>query len=251
MTSFTWIGLAFLVVVPLLLGLAIAVVPLQLGGGGIAYPRAAALSLLGLAVLRRGDGRRLPGQRRPGRRRRRGRRPVPHLAHPRPGRRSPIGAACVAGHRHHAAARPAWALLETPPFSFASLVSAGALLLTLPVLAGTLLLLFVDHHYGRIVFGGNQGIAGEIGWAVPAAADLRVRHPGPGLHGRAVPGGRWPPPADAVDGHRRHRPRRCRRGRRRAAGHADARPRRRDADPGHRPARRSTASPPCCRCCRS
>ena len=61
---------------------------------------------------------------------------------------------------------PGLGLLETPPFAFASLVSAGALLLTLPVVAGTLVLLFVDHHYGRIVFGGNEGIAGEINWIV-------------------------------------------------------------------------------------
>ena len=38
LTSFLWIGLVFLVVVPLLLGVAIAVVPLQLGGP-MAYPR--------------------------------------------------------------------------------------------------------------------------------------------------------------------------------------------------------------------
>ena len=57
-------------------------------------------------------------------------------------------------------------LMDAPPFSFASLVSAGALLLTLPVLAGTVALLFVDHHYARIVFGGNEGIIGEMGWSV-------------------------------------------------------------------------------------
>jgi hypothetical protein len=36
LTSFTWIGLAFLVVVPLLLGIAIAVLPLQVGAASIA-----------------------------------------------------------------------------------------------------------------------------------------------------------------------------------------------------------------------
>src|SRR5215470_3844952 len=36
LTSLTWLGLAFLVVVPLLLGIAIAVVPLQLGSDSIA-----------------------------------------------------------------------------------------------------------------------------------------------------------------------------------------------------------------------
>jgi heme/copper-type cytochrome/quinol oxidase subunit 1 len=61
---------------------------------------------------------------------------------------------------------PGMDLMDVPPFAFASLVSAAALLLTLPVLAGTVALLFVDHHYARIVFGGNEGIIGEIGWSV-------------------------------------------------------------------------------------
>jgi hypothetical protein len=76
-----------------------------------------------------------------------------------------VGAASVAGTVITRRA-PGLRLLETPPFAFASLVSAGALLLTLPVVAGTLVLLFVDHHYGRIVFGGNEGIAGEVSWIV-------------------------------------------------------------------------------------
>ena len=76
-----------------------------------------------------------------------------------------LGAACVAGTVITQRA-PGMGLLDVPPFSFASLVSAGALLLTLPVLAGTVVLLFVDHHYARIVFGGNQGIIGEMGWSV-------------------------------------------------------------------------------------
>jgi heme/copper-type cytochrome/quinol oxidase subunit 1 len=163
LTSFTWIGLAFLVVVPLLLGIAIAVVPLQLGAAGIAYPRAAALSFWGWVL----SGGVMVGA---------------YLANGGPGGGEAqavdlflislilvltslaVGAACVAGSV--ITQRPAgMGLFETPPFSFASLVSAGALLLTLPVLAGTLVLLYVDHRYGRIVFGGNQGIAGEIGWA--------------------------------------------------------------------------------------
>ena len=164
LTTFLWLGLAFLVVVPLLLGVAIAVVPLQLGAPGIAYPRAAALAfwgwfLSGVVVV------------------------AAYLANGGPGGGESdavdvflvsfivllaalaLGAACVAGTVITQRA-PGMGLLDVPPFSFASLVSAGALLLTLPVLAGTVALLFVDHHYARIVFGGNQGIMGEMGWSV-------------------------------------------------------------------------------------
>jgi heme/copper-type cytochrome/quinol oxidase subunit 1 len=164
MTSFTWIGLAFLVVVPLLLGIAIAVVPLQVGAAGIAYPRAAALSFWGWVF----SGGVMVSA---------------YLGNGGPGGGDAqavdlflvslilvlvsltVGAACVAGTviTQRAAGM---GLLEVPPFSFASLVSAGALLLTLPVLAGTLLLLYVDHRYGRIVFGGNQGIEGELSWSI-------------------------------------------------------------------------------------
>ena len=163
LTSFLWMGLVFLVVVPLLLGVAIAVVPLQVGGP-MAYPRAAALSFWGWLF----SGAVMVGS---------------YLANGGPGGGEAkavdvflvslilvvvaliVGAAAVAGTVITRRA-PGLGLLETPPFAFASLVSAGALLLTLPVVAGTLVLLFVDHHYGRIVFGGNEGIAGEINWIV-------------------------------------------------------------------------------------
>jgi cytochrome c oxidase subunit 1 len=163
LTSFLWLGLVFLVVVPLLLGIAIAVVPLQVGGP-MAYPRAAALSFWGWLF----SGGVLV---------------VSYVANGGPGGGEVeavdvflislilvivalvIGAACVAGTVITRRA-PGLGLLETPPFSFASLVFGSALVLTLPVLAGTLFLLLVDNHYGRIVFGDNQGIADEINWIV-------------------------------------------------------------------------------------
>ncbi len=236
LTSFTWIGLAFLVVVPLLLGIAIAVVPLQLGAAGIAYPRAAALSFWGWVL----SGGVMVGA---------------YLANGGPGGGEAqavdlflislilvlaslaVGAACVAGSV--ITQRPAgMGLLETPPFSFASLVSAGALLLTLPVLAGTLVLLYVDHRYGRHRLRREPGHRRRDRVGLPATADLRLRHPDPRAHGRALPGGRWPSPTDAADGHRCHRAGRCCRRGRRHAGHAHPGPGRRDADPGPRPARR-------------
>jgi hypothetical protein len=66
LTSFLWMGLVFLVVVPLLLGVAIAVVP-QLGGpmASRVLPRCRS----GPRLFSGGDGRFVPGQRRAGRRR--------------------------------------------------------------------------------------------------------------------------------------------------------------------------------------
>src|SRR5690606_11862382 len=55
MLTFSRIGLAFLFAIPLLLGLALYLVPLQIGASTIAFPRAAALSfwtwLLGSVLL--------------------------------------------------------------------------------------------------------------------------------------------------------------------------------------------------------
>ena len=68
LTTFLWLGLAFLVVVPLLLGVAVAVVPLQIGAPGIAYPRAAALSFWGWFLSGVVMVARVPRQRGPGRR---------------------------------------------------------------------------------------------------------------------------------------------------------------------------------------
>jgi heme/copper-type cytochrome/quinol oxidase subunit 1 len=163
LTTFTWVGLAFLVVVPLLLGVAIAVVPLQVGAPGITFPRAAALSFWGwlfaAAMV-----------------------VAAYIANGGPGGGDneavglfltsmvvllvalAVGAASVAATVITARA-PGMGLLEVPPFSFASLVSAGALLLTLPALAGKMALIYVDQSHGRIVFGGAGGIASQIGWA--------------------------------------------------------------------------------------
>ena len=163
LTTFTWVGLAFLVVVPLLLGIAIAVVPLQVGARSVAYPRAAALSFWGWVL----SGGVLVAS---------------YVANGGPGGGDSeavalfltslivllvalaVGAASVAA-TVITCRTTGMGLMEVPPFSFASLVSASALLLTLPALAGKLVLIFVDQRYGRVVFGGADGIASEIGWA--------------------------------------------------------------------------------------
>ena len=164
LTSLMWIGLAFLVVVPLLLGIAIAVVPLQIGARSIAFPRAAALSFWGWLL----SGGVLVAS---------------YIANGGPfgGNAEAVRlfavslivllAALVVGAATVAATvvisrAPGMDIMDAPPFSFAALVSSSALVLTLPALAGRLALIYVDQSYARIVFGGTKGISGQVGWAV-------------------------------------------------------------------------------------
>lgn len=56
-------------------------------------------------------------------------------------------------------------LADAPMLAWSALVGSVALLLTLPVMLGTLIFAAVDHHYERIVFGGNEGVMTWLGWA--------------------------------------------------------------------------------------
>ena len=60
--------------------------------------------------------------------------------------------------------RTGLSLLEIPMFSWSVFVSAVSVVLTLPVLLGSLIYVAVDHHYARLVFGGNEGIESWLGW---------------------------------------------------------------------------------------
>jgi heme/copper-type cytochrome/quinol oxidase subunit 1 len=159
-----WYGLAFLVVVPMLLGLAMAVVPLQLGRDRIAFPRLAALSfwtwLLGGAVM-----------------------VSSFIANGGPGGGEQeavdlflasfvvvlvalvLGAICVVTTVLTLRA-DGMGVLDVPPFSFASLVSGSGLVLLLPIVVAKTLHLYIDHRYGRLVFGGNVGVSGNLDWSL-------------------------------------------------------------------------------------
>lgn len=158
-------GLAFGAVVPLLLGVACAVVPLQVGAANIAFPRAAALSfwgwLAGLGLLI-----------------------AAFAMNGGPGGGDVNGvdlflvalaliaaallvlAVCL-GATIITLRAPGMFLDEVPMFAWSVLVTSVVLLATLPVLVGLCILLFVDHRYGsRAVFGGNVGIAGYLQWSI-------------------------------------------------------------------------------------
>ncbi len=158
-------GLAFGAVVPLLLGLACAVVPLQVGAANIAFPRAAALSfwawLAGVGLLI-----------------------AAFAMNGGPGGGDVNGvdlflvalaliaaallvlAVCL-GATIVTLRAPGMFLDEVPTLAWSVLVTAVVLLATLPVLVGLCIFLFVDHRYGsRSVFGGNLGVAGYLQWSI-------------------------------------------------------------------------------------
>ncbi|MFT5530356.1 MAG: cytochrome c oxidase subunit 1 [Candidatus Poriferisodalaceae bacterium] len=53
---------------------------------------------------------------------------------------------------------------RSSPFAWSMLVTASMLIVSLPVLFGQLAILYVDHRYGTVFLGGNQGIWGRIDW---------------------------------------------------------------------------------------
>lgn len=183
------LGLAFLVVVPFFLGLAIAVVPLQLGSPAVAFPRAAAASFWvwlvagGIMVASwAADG---------------------GLGGTVEGTNSDavalsvasliallaallLGAVCVA--TSVMAIRPAGMSVDRVPlFSFTSLVSASVLLLSIPVVVADLLIAYVDLR-GRppVAFGVEDAIFGEIRWAVTSPQVFLYALPALGVVGDIV-----------------------------------------------------------------
>jgi heme/copper-type cytochrome/quinol oxidase subunit 1 len=155
------VGLVFCVVLPLLLGLAIAVVPLQVGARGVAFPRAAALSfwawLFGSGVL-----------------------VAAYAANggPAGGKAQAVdlffaalvvvvvalllAAVCVATTVLTLRAPGMW-LDRVPFFAWSAMAAGVVLLLSLPVLVGEAILLYVDHRYGRVAFGDN-GAPAYLAW---------------------------------------------------------------------------------------
>jgi heme/copper-type cytochrome/quinol oxidase subunit 1 len=164
LTSFVRWGLVVGVVLPLLLGVALAVVPLQVGARGIAFPRAAALGywtwLVGFGLM-----------------------VGAYLDNGGPGggnadavdlwlgalvvtlAGATLASVCVATTALTLRS-PGMHLERVPPFTWSALVTAVMVVLALPVVAATAMLLWVDHHHARIVFGGNLEIGSYLDWAV-------------------------------------------------------------------------------------
>ena len=179
------VSLVFAAVVPMVLGLSVAVVPLQLGARAIAFPRVALtgfyswLGGLGLTIgalaanggIGGGDDDAvdlfLAGH---------GLMIVGLLA----------SAGCVANSVLTTRA-PGMTMRRVPPFAWSALIGALGMLLVLPVAFGVIVLLFLDHRYAQLNFGGAEGIGAWIGWmfTVPAVAVFAV--PAVGVAAELVP----------------------------------------------------------------
>jgi heme/copper-type cytochrome/quinol oxidase subunit 1 len=179
------IGLVFGALVPLLLGIAVAIVPLQVGARSLAFPRLALagfwtwlgglvvvvvslatnggpgggnhqmvdLFLAGLALLIAG-----------------------------------VGAIAVALATTILTTRaPGMRLERVPFFSWSVLVAAIGLLVMLPVLFGVLIYLFVDHRHARLLFGGNIGVGSWISFALTQPATYLFALPAIGAFAELVP----------------------------------------------------------------
>jgi heme/copper-type cytochrome/quinol oxidase subunit 1 len=179
------VGLVFGAILPLALGLSIAIAPLQLGARSIAFPRVALTGfyawLGGLALTMSALGANggigggdsdavdlfLAGH---------GLMIVGLLA----------SAGCVATTVLTTRA-PGMTMRRVPLFAWSALIGALGMLLALPVVFGAIVYLFLDHRYAQLNFGGSEGIAAWIGWAfsVPIVAVFAL--PAVGFAAETIP----------------------------------------------------------------
>ena len=156
------IGLTFVVLVPLLLGIAIAVVPLQLGARSLTFPRLAAAGfwtwligavLVVISIAANGG----PGG---GDSKFVGLFLVSHIV-------VLLGLAAAAGSLATSVLTtraPGMKMRRVPLFSWSALIGSLGLLLVLPAVIGALIFTYIDYRYSRVGFGGNQAIDGWIGF---------------------------------------------------------------------------------------
>lgn len=160
--TFTRDALVFGMLIPLFLGIAIYVVPLQVGAPNVAFGRAAALSFWGWLV----SAGVLVGA---------------YIANGGPGGGFAdgvdlhllalaglvisllTGAICVAVTTLTMRA-PGMYMDRTPPFAWSALVTASMLVVSLGVVLGQIVVLYVEHRYGPRFLGGNYGIWPRIDW---------------------------------------------------------------------------------------
>jgi len=176
--------LTFGVIAPLGLGLAVAIVPLQLGARSLAFPRLAAAGfwtwLSGMVMVL-----------------------VSIVANGGPGGGNAtmvdlflaahvlVAAGLVAAAGAVATSvlttrAPGMNMRRVPLFAWGALVGAIGMLLLLPVLIGTLILLAMDHRYARSTFGGNQGVLGWVSFAFTQPATFVYAMPVFGFAAEAV-----------------------------------------------------------------
>jgi len=156
------VALIFAVLVPVVLGLAIAVVPLQLGARSLAFPRLATMGfwtwLAGLILViitiaanggpNGGDKRMVEG----------------YLVAQIIVVLGLLAAAASLAATVLTTRAPGMYMRRVPPFSFAALVTALATVVGLPVLVGALIYDLIDYRYGGSAFGNSKLIWNHIGF---------------------------------------------------------------------------------------
>lgn len=172
-------GLVFAVGIPLLVGLSVAIVPLQLGSRSLAFPRVAQTGfwawtigiLLVVVALANNGG---PGG---------GNADMVDLflaAHGLAVVGLTMAASTVAATVLTSRA-PGMTMRRLPVFSWSALVASIMLVLTLPVVLGVLIYLFVDHRNDRLAFGGNTGIGPWTAFAFTQPATYLMAIPALGV----------------------------------------------------------------------
>ena len=246
-------ALVFGVLVPLLLGIAVAVVPLQVGARSLAFPRLAAAGfwawlggLVLMIVALANNGGPGGGDARHGRPVHRRPRPARH----RPRRRRRLGRDDGADDPGAGDAHGAGAVLR--------LVGArrrrSGCCSCCRSCSASLIYLFVDHRHARALFGGNVGIGVVDRLRPHPAGDVPVRAAGR-RHPRRAGAGHVPQ-ADAAARRRVRRPR-PRRRRRPVRRHPAGLPRpavvgqRRSTSTTSATSSTTSCPTPCSRCCRS
>jgi cytochrome c oxidase subunit 1 len=172
--TLSWIGIAFLGVLPAFLGLALFVVPLQVGSPSVAFPRAAAASfwawllgsglLIGSYAINGGPGGgRLEGV---------------LLTFAAWGMiiLALLTAAICVVTTVIALRVEGLSLLRVPAFSWSMLVAGSVWLLSLPVLAGNLLIIYVDTDHDDLLFGQPANVWPQLRWFLtqPAVFALAI-----------------------------------------------------------------------------
>ena len=179
------VAFLFAALLPLSLGISLAVVPLQLGSRALAFPRLATFGFwawLGGAILvvialsndggTSGSEADMVG--------------LFIAAHAL----MAIGIAAAAGTLATSVLTtraPGMTMRRVPFFSWSALVFALGLLLAMPVLLGTLVYLFLDHRNGRTGFGGNEGFTEWAGWVFPQPTTYVMALPAIGVFVELVP----------------------------------------------------------------
>jgi heme/copper-type cytochrome/quinol oxidase subunit 1 len=179
------VGLVFGTLLPLAIGLCVAVVPMQLGARSIAFPRLAAaglwlwaggLILSMIALVNNGGG--LGGD--------------PDMVDLFLGAHGLMAIGLAATGVSIATSvlttrAPGMSMRRVPFFAMSALVTGLGLVIVMPVLLGTLTYLFVDHRNGREAFGGNTGLYDWAGWIFSPGAAVLFAIPVAGLLAEGAP----------------------------------------------------------------